>query len=366
MSRLHSIDALRAFAAVVVVYSHCVEFGLGAHLGPFPLERATLTWLTDYIDFGKIAVTLFFAVSGFVVPFSLFKPTRQPITDFILSRFLRLYPAYWLSMLAGLIVFFGWAGRDINVSLVLANLTMLQQFFGIENVVYVYWTLRIELIFYALCVGLFLGGYLDRRNAAASCAIALVVSAVVLALLRDALGLKLPVALPLALAVMFWGLCVRYHRLERRPGWGPTLTLVTLVLVCAVPLISVLAYNHDMGWHENWVKYTITYWFGMALFFILSSKASIQGRLFVDLGSISYSVYLFGPVVQAVLAHVVSGHEALIPIHVFFLATAIGTVAVATLVFRWIEAPAIAFGRHIIRRERERTGRTLPVVSGAK
>ena len=47
----------------------------------------------------------------------------------------------------------------------LANLTMLQQFAGIENVIGLYWTLQIELIFYGLCVLLFCAGSSSGRAA---------------------------------------------------------------------------------------------------------------------------------------------------------------------------------------------------------
>lgn len=350
MRRLHSIDSIRGLAALAVIYAHTVEFGLKTRLGPFPAEQAVLAGLTEWLDLGKIAVTMFFAVSGFVVPFSLFKPSRRPILAFAISRFFRLYPAYWLSIPCGLLVLFVWAGRDIPALLVPANITMLQQFVGVENIIGLYWTLQIELIFYGLCVALFAMGHLDRRGSVVATTLLMIAAAVVLAGLRYYLQRKVPVAVPLALSVMLWGLCLRYHVFERRPGWGGALALVTGALVCAVPLVSVLAYGRDMGFQENWMKYTITYWLAMALFWLLSVGLRIEGRVFVYLGAISYSIYLFGPVVQVVLEHALAGYEAVIPIHLFAGATALATVAVAALVYRWIEAPAIDLGRTITRR----------------
>ena len=153
---------------------------------------------------------------------------------------------------------------------------------------------------------------------------------------------------------MFWGLCLRYHVYERRPGWGSALALVAGVLVCAVPLISVLAYGRGMGFQENWVKYTLTYWLAMALFALLAVPLRIEGRVFTWLGMISYAIYLFGPVVQVVLEHALRGYEAIVPIHGFAAATALATVAVSALVYRFVEAPAIAFGRHVAHRWSDR------------
>lgn len=364
MRRLHSIDSLRGLAALGVIYAHTVEFGLRTDLGPFPAERLVLASLIDVLDFGKIAVTLFFAVSGFVVPFSLFKASRRPIATFVLSRFFRLYPAYWLSIPCGLLVLFVWAGRDVPALLVPANITMLQQFFGVENIIGLYWTLQIELIFYVLCIGLFAIGRLDDSRAAMLSALSLVAAAIGLAFLRHQLERRLPVALPLSLAIMFWGLCMRYHFLERRPGWGSALAVVTAALVCAIPLVSALAYGKDMGFHENGLKYTITYWLAMLLFAIFSLRLPIEGRVFVYLGSISYAIYLFGPVVQVVVEHALAGHETVVPIHVFGLATALGTIAVAAIVFRYVETPAIDLGRQIAARHAARAGTTMPAASG--
>ncbi|MGU3361188.1 acyltransferase family protein [Methylobacterium sp. M6A4_1b] len=363
MRRLHCIDSIRGLAALAVIYAHTVEFGLKARLGPSSFERMALAGLTEYLDIGKIAVTLFFAVSGFVVPFSLFKAGDRPILAFAVSRFFRLYPAYWLSIPCGLLVLFVWAGRDVPALLVAANITMLQQFVGVENIISLYWTLQIELIFYVLCVGLFALGRLDDREGVVLSALALIAVAVTLAFLRFAFERKFPVAVPLSLAVMFWGLCLRYHVLEKRPGWGSALTWVTSVLVCAVPVISVLAYGRDMGFQENWVKYVVTYWLAMALFALLALKLRIEGRVFAYLGAISYSIYLFGPVVQVVIEHALAGYESVVPIHLFAAATALATIAVAALVYRWIEVPAIALGRRVARRFAGRAGSGAPAAA---
>ena len=46
---------------------------------------------------GRNGVQLFFAISGFVI-FMTLERTKKPL-DFIVSRFSRLYPAYWAALL---------------------------------------------------------------------------------------------------------------------------------------------------------------------------------------------------------------------------------------------------------------------------
>ena len=89
------------------------------------------------------------------------------VRRFVISRFFRLYPAYWLSLTAALVVLVVAAHQHVDAREVAANVTVLQQFIGIENVLGIYWTLQIELIFYALCVGLFIIGLLQKTSTSA-------------------------------------------------------------------------------------------------------------------------------------------------------------------------------------------------------
>jgi len=71
-----------------------------------------------------------------------------------IRRFFRLYPAYWVSVLAsGLLALYMLS--PFSRQTLLLNLTMLQGLLGVPDVMGLYWTLRIELLFYGACVVLF-------------------------------------------------------------------------------------------------------------------------------------------------------------------------------------------------------------------
>src|SRR5438045_9287952 len=75
------------------------------------------TW-TRYFEFGITGVVLFFAISGFVIYGTLRGPRAGTGRRFVISRFFRLFPAYWVSVLAGLVFFWWWGGWAIHGELV--------------------------------------------------------------------------------------------------------------------------------------------------------------------------------------------------------------------------------------------------------
>jgi len=87
--------------------------------------------------------------------------------DFVVSRFSRLYPAYWsaVAVTGAVAWWFPLPGQTVSGGQIIANLTMLQSFFYIPNVDGVYWTLGIELAFYVVMLMLFLSRMLGRIEA---------------------------------------------------------------------------------------------------------------------------------------------------------------------------------------------------------
>jgi peptidoglycan/LPS O-acetylase OafA/YrhL len=347
--RLDYIDSVRAIAALAVVYFHLAFFfcARGARLWDF-------AFFTEVVDAGKIGVVAFFIVSGMVIPHSLTREAADPIRRFAVRRFLRLYPAYWLSALlalAGLYLmegkdwpgpFFLWRGDGEPVLPTFAvNLSMLQQFVGIPNLIGVYWTLQVELIFYVLCAALFL---LRRAGAEHRLAFGFLACAVLAAAARGALGMRIPVALALALALMFWGSVWRRYVVDRDPQalrWSLRFLGAFALLM---PLISVLGYDTDLGFHETWHRYALSYFSAVALVIVLT-VCKTQGPVLSWLGRISYSIYLFHPLVLAAYFMLVPVTAFAPYVHVAFVIAI--TLCVAQLVYVLVEAPAMRYGRRL-------------------
>jgi peptidoglycan/LPS O-acetylase OafA/YrhL len=139
-SRLTELDSLRGIAAMLVMLFHytCnyVEITAGGWT-----HRSGIWW-------GFYGVQLFFAISGFVIYMSLERSQRA--SDFIVSRFSRLFPTFWAAMLITTIVvtLTGDARLKVEVIAILANVTMLPSVFNQPPVDAVYWSLAVELQFY--------------------------------------------------------------------------------------------------------------------------------------------------------------------------------------------------------------------------
>jgi peptidoglycan/LPS O-acetylase OafA/YrhL len=105
--------------------------------------------LGNLFKYGYLGVDLFFIISGFVIAFSIEKST---LFNFIKSRMIRLYPAYWISLIitACTVYYLGGERYSVGLKQFFANFTMLNGFFKIENVDGVYWSLFVEIKFYII------------------------------------------------------------------------------------------------------------------------------------------------------------------------------------------------------------------------
>jgi len=258
LPRLNYLDAIRGVAAMAVLLHHSID----------TFAEGNLPRVWEYFDLGKFGVFLFFALSGAVIPFVLKSENRFAVRNFILGRFFRLYPMYWVSLLFG-VFFLNDASRPLAD--VLMNLTMFQGFFGIPDVLGVYWTLQIEMVFYAICVGLYLWNPKYWVDKARLLSLVFLGIALVIASGRFVFEVKLPVAVPLALSVMFWGaLC----RLASISGKRRDAFFVGCMIVLLIVPISLLAYNQDYGNGERWYRYALSY--GMAVVFFFGGMFGVQ------------------------------------------------------------------------------------------
>ncbi|MGW9586189.1 acyltransferase family protein [Microbacterium sp. NPDC055455] len=152
-TRVEYIDVLRFVAALSVVAFHWLYNGVAGE----KVTTVSLTPAGDIAKYGSIGVAQFFVISGFVIGFSA---SRGSAGKFAAGRALRLYPAYWVALVVttGVVALAGAPEFGVTVSQFLANVTMMPALFGEPPIDGVYWTLSLELVFYAAVFAvLFLG-----------------------------------------------------------------------------------------------------------------------------------------------------------------------------------------------------------------
>jgi peptidoglycan/LPS O-acetylase OafA/YrhL len=146
--RLSEFDALRGIAALSVVIFH---FNCSYMIVKNSIAQGC-------IKFGATGVNLFFMISGFVILLTL--ENTKSWKDFLVRRFARLYPTYWVCVTITtltLAIYFACNHRPYSFLLhqYLPNLTMFQHYFNVPDTDDVYWTLIVEILFYGFMLFLF-------------------------------------------------------------------------------------------------------------------------------------------------------------------------------------------------------------------
>jgi peptidoglycan/LPS O-acetylase OafA/YrhL len=334
MSRLAYLDSLRGIAAVLVVITHLWL----PPLGPWSLPDHFL------LDIGKMGVIWFFLLSGVVIPFSL-QPGPGGAKRFIVSRGLRLYPTYWLSM-AVFVAMLALTGAQLpSGRTLIANLTMLQAALGYSDVVGLYWTLFIEWVFYALCLGLMLMGKLHDTRFRALCSLGLLLVALAMGMARMLLERKLPVALPLGLSLMLFGSIWRDWILGQADATSKRCAVALLgAYALLLPPTFYSAYGFDTGLGEYWVRYLFTYALAIGSFLLLTQRVRLQHPILLWLGTRSYSLYLLHPSMAMLAAYWLG--SATPSTSLALVATGLALMA-AHLSYRFVELPFMQLSKRL-------------------
>lgn len=329
--RFSELDALRGFAAIAVVVFH---FTTRAAREGFPLF--------DF-EIGQHGVQLFFTISGFVIYWTLER--SRTLLDFAVSRFSRLYPAYWAALAVLCVVNFVFSIEDsVWVLGYAVNATMLQKFIGFQDVDGVYWTLGVELTFYAWMALFFAMGQMKRIVPISIVWLVIAAWMGAVEITTHHIPRVLDVAsifphIPYFIAGMMFYL-IRSKGIQRE-----------YVGVLAVVFLATLAiYGPGMWWMPALV-------FGIFWLAVARKLGWIVNPVTLWLGDISYSLYL---------THRVWGQGVMIeltrlgtPKVVAFAVAIAAALALATAI-RWlIEVPAL----NLIRAGYKRfTARTAPAV----
>ena len=130
-SRLSSLAALRGLAILLVIVGH---------FAPAALTRLLGTPALSLMAYG--GVILFFVLSGFLMDRTL--AADRNFISYVIRRVARILPLYWISLLVAFALG-AWTVRDLVL-----NAFFLVPLARTELMSGVYWTLYVEVLFYAL------------------------------------------------------------------------------------------------------------------------------------------------------------------------------------------------------------------------
>lgn len=337
--RIEVLDGLRLVAALAVVVYHLMISAAGDHLGAWQGsardEFGSLP--ARAAEFGWLGVQFFFLISGFVICMSSWGRT---LSQFLVSRIVRIYPAYWFVVLAGALVatLAGTDRRPRSFDELVANLTMMARPLGVRELDPVFWSLWAELRFYLLFVLVVLAGVCTRH------VLAFCLAWMLLSVVAIEAGSELLQVVLVAEYAPYFIAGIAFYLIRRN---GSSLPLWLLVAFCwAMAQHHLAAQVHakekDLGHGlADWVAVLlITAAFG-ALALVATDRLSwLRGRWLTVAGALTYPLYLvhknLGTMLIDRLSVRLPGWPLLVGVVVLML-------ALAHVVHRFVERPLAGY-----------------------
>lgn len=159
-ARRPGLDVMRVVAVAAVAWFH---YGFRMQVTGEAGPAAGSGDPGDWARFGYLGVSVFFAISGYVI--SISTEGRDPFT-FAVARVARLWPVYVAAMTLTVLVTLAVPALGFPLSLpqYLANLTMLSPLLGQPFMDGAYWSIVAEILFYGWVGLLMLAGLWSRHQ----------------------------------------------------------------------------------------------------------------------------------------------------------------------------------------------------------
>ena len=353
-ARVSVLDGLRGLAIAWVLIYHLHEYI--PRLWPEHTAFRESGTIAHAMGFLWVGVDLFYVLSGFFIGSAVLRPQEWRPLAFLKSRFTRILPAYYISMVLVVLLLNrdllsgiqGWA----NIGMHLLMLHTLQEWtiFAINGP---YWTLGVEFGFY-----LFMLAFAPVWRTRAGWKMLLLMLAVCY-VWRAALVAGQPPAarffwgaqLPGALDEFAFGIAVA---LARERGWFDRLAPRALIWGTILALVSTLLFLACM---RHLVRLQTDYWMHLNTVLFLRTLLGLGFALLIAaflllahgrilpwvirwsglgwLGAVSYSTYLYHvPVI--LLMHRAMGDRAF-PGWIWIATTVVVTFAISYGSYRWVE-----------------------------
>ena len=281
--RYKELDSLRGIAAILVILFHYTMLNDLGRLG---------------FKLGVTGVDLFFIISGFVIFMTIQRVSS--VFEFAINRFTRLYPTYWVCvsftfLLYMLAEYLHKEEQSPSFVEYLANMSMFQYYLNVDDLDGPYWTMIIEILFYAVIAFSFL---VKKLNYVVPLGLTILL---LIGIYASFLDLSFPfiqtiqkefplmVHLPLFLAGII------FYKLKATPMNGKErLTQWLNLLLCFFIKLSLIQYGGRYLDFISQKEYTVMLgvYFLIFITFIKGKLGFLVNQPLLFLGKISFALYL--------------------------------------------------------------------------
>lgn len=329
---LKSIQILRGFAATAVLLYH-----LDIQWQQF-FNRRIINF-----EYGELGVDFFFALSGFIITYVHFNDIGRPVNVkyFLAKRFIRIFPFYWLAMIAAVAIdpgkFGGWVLFIKN--LLLFRLPIAGMVLGVA------WSLTYEIVFYFLFAIAIAVGWKFARFMIAAWVILILVN------VGDIFSgsVLLQVLANNVIVEFLFGCAAGYLFLNRnfiaKEIWLAAATILSLGLVLLLFYFDMNRFSLPVVAALGFASATVIYFAGT-----LDKKRKLfTPAALVLVGDASYAIYLthtiYIPYILKAAKYSVRFLNSEVVVFLFVLAASVGMGIVVHLL---IEKPVLLFFRKIV------------------
>ncbi len=273
-------------------------------------------WLKSTGDWGWLGVEVFFVISGFIIPYSLWKNNfifKNHWHKFILKRIARIDPPYFISMILSFSLWYlstfipGFQGTSVVIdwAQITAHFGYLIDFLGMNWIQPIYWSLAIEFQYY-LFICLIIPFLLNKNKWVVRLSLILLLAS--------------PFIFDSRIVVFYWmGLFVL----------GISAFLYFIEKISAPELIIFQVISAFVSWKIIGLPEMIAGLLAV-LFILLVNVKPIRPLIF--LGSISYSLYLVHIPVGGKVINLFTRFSD----NLFIQITGLITALLVSLVFGWL------------------------------
>jgi peptidoglycan/LPS O-acetylase OafA/YrhL len=324
--RLVELDALRGCAALIVILYHYFY----RYDQIYGHDSLPISWFA----YGHYGVQLFFIISGFVIYWSINR-AKKP-TDFIVSRFSRLYPVYWAALI---ITFFavniwGLEGREVSSVVALMNILMFQEYFNFSHIDGVYWTLTVELTFYFWIFSLSLFSLLKKVEY-------ILVPFILLSIFHYAEVINLPdllVEIFILKYLPFFVVGICFYKIANNLHDKLTVPIILFCLIAS-------GFSHGLAKVGLFAGFFIVFYMA-----IIGKLTFLRSRGLVYLGTISYPLYLIHQNIGYIIIN--KFYQYNLPASLGIFTAILLSILIAILLMKYIEQPLLGHIRTIYKKPR--------------